>query len=190
VRPVAEAARALLGSRLVSTVGGLRTEGVVVECEAYGGPEDPASHACVKAGRTRRNSPMFGPPGTAYVYRSHGVHWCVNVVTGATGDPQAVLVRGIEPLSGVETMAERRMGRAPLAAGPGRLCQALAIDGSHNGHDLSDPPLRLRAGWHVPDGLVGVSGRVGVGAAAQSPLRFYVVGSSGVSRAPTRMERG
>lgn len=181
-RPVAEVARALLGARLVSTVGGLLTSGVIVETEAYGGPDDPASHAATVRGRTERNSAMYGPPGRAYVYRIYGMHWCVNVVTGPAGDPQAVLIRGLEPLEGVEVMALRRSDRRPLTAGPGRLCEALGISSDQYGHDLCLPPLRLERGWTVPDAAVGVSGRVGVRAAADLPLRFYVPGSSGVSR--------
>lgn len=187
---MAEAARALLGARLVSTREGVRTVGVIVETEAYGGSDDPASHASTRAGRTPRNSPMFGPAGSAYVYRSYGVHWCVNVVTGPEGDPQAVLLRGLEPLEGEDVMARRRHGRRPLAAGPGRLCEALAIDASCNGHELCRIPLRLESGWAVEDRWVAVSGRIGVGAAADRPLRFYVAGSPGVSPAPVRRKNG
>jgi len=139
------AARELLGMRLVSSVGGVRTAGVIVETEAYQGVDDPASHAAVRAGRTARNRAMFGPPGKAYVYRSYGMHWCMNVVTGAEGDPQAVLVRGLEILEGVEIARERRGGKEPLAAGPGRLCKALAVTGELYGHDLRAPPLQLLA---------------------------------------------
>lgn len=183
-----QVARALLGARLVSTVGGVRTVGVVVETEAYGGADDPASHAATRIGRTRRNGSMFGPPGHAYVYRSYGMHWCVNVVTGVSGDPQAVLLRGVEPLEGEEAMARRRNNRLPTAAGPGRLCEALGIDGSLDGHDLSAPPLCLEAGWAVPAAQVSASGRVGVKMAAERLLRFFVVGSSGVSRTFHRTE--
>lgn len=176
-----EVARGLLGCRLESTVGGVRTVGVIVETEAYAGPSDPASHAATVAGMTRRNRAMFGPPGRAYVYRSYGVHWCMNVVTGAVGQAQAVLVRGIEPLEGEEAMALRR-GRRPIGAGPGRVCQALGVTEALYGHDLARPPLRLCGGWCVDDALVGVSGRIGVSVAADWPYRFYVLGSSGVSR--------
>jgi DNA-3-methyladenine glycosylase len=179
---VVEEARGLLGCILTSTVGGERVSGVIVEAEAYGGPEDPASHAATRGGMTDRNAAMFGPPNRAYVYRIYGVHWCVNVVTGSAGDPQAVLIRGLEPLEGHEAMAVRRGGRPSLAAGPGRLCQALGITGDLNGHDLRRPPLELEKGWVVEDALVGVTGRVGVTSAAKWPYRFYVRGSSGVSR--------
>lgn len=180
-----EVARTLLGCRLVSTVDGVRAVGVIVEAEAYAGPADPASHAATRSGITARNRAMFGPAGRSYVYRSYGVHWCMNVVTGPVGEAQAVLLRGVEPLEGATEMARRR-GRAPLGAGPGRLCQALGVTGALYGHDLSQPPLQLVRGWHVPDALVGVSGRVGVSAAADWPYRFYVRGSDGVSRPPGR----
>ena len=181
-RPVLEVARDLLGARLATSIGGVHTAGVIVEVEAYAGRNDPASHAATLHGPTRRNAAMFGPPGRAYVYRSYGVHWCMNVVTGALGDAQAVLIRGLEPLEGVTEMSLRRRGRGPLAAGPGRLCEALGITGALYGHDLTLPPLTLSPGWSVPEERVGVSGRVGVSAAADWPYRLYVRGSSGVSR--------
>lgn len=180
--PVVEAARKLLGCRLVSTVGGERTVGVIVETEAYGGPEDPASHAATAHGPTRRNRVMFGAPGRAYVYRSYGVHWCVNVVTGAEGEAQAVLLRGIEPVEGEALMAERRRGSTSIGAGPGRLAEALGVTDALNEHDLREDPLRLERGWAVPDARVVVSPRVGVSVAADWPHRFFVRGSSGVSR--------
>jgi DNA-3-methyladenine glycosylase len=180
--PVHEAARALLGSRLVSTVGGELTVAVIVEAEAYAGADDPASHASTLRGRTERNRAMFGPPGWAYVYRSYGVHWCMNVVTGAEGVAQAVLLRGIEPLEGAAIMERRRAGARPLGAGPGRLCAALGITDALYGHDLREPPLMLTSGWRVADDDVGVSRRVGVSAATDWPYRFYVRGSRGVSR--------
>lgn len=180
--PVAEAARGLLGSVLESTVGGIPVAGVIVETEAYSGPDDPASHAATAAGPTQRNRAMFGPPGHAYVYRSYGVHWCLNVVTGGEGHPGAVLIRGLDPLEGEDAMATRRRGRRPLTAGPGRLGMALGVTDALYGHDLRRPPLVLRAGWSVPDAIVGVSPRIGVTKAADWPHRFYVRGAPGVSR--------
>ena len=171
-------------------MGGELTSGVIVEVEAYEGADDPASHAATRVGRTHRNRAMFGPPVHAYVYRIYGMHWCMNVVTGAEGDPQAVLLRGLEPLVGEEAMARRRGGRPPLAAGPGRLCEALGITGALYGHDLRRPPLELQPGWRVAASSVGVSGRIGVRAAADRPLRFYVLGSPGVTRGPTRRKNG
>jgi DNA-3-methyladenine glycosylase len=155
----------------------------VVETEAYLGPEDPASHASTRSGITPRNRVMFGPAGRAYVYRSYGVHWCLNVITGGEGEGQGVLLRGLEPLSGLEWMTRRRSGRTPLAAGPGRLAQALGVTGVLDDHPLHRAPLELLPGWPVPDSDVGVTGRVGVAQAAEWPLRFFVKGSPGVSRA-------
>jgi len=169
--------------RLRSTVGGERCEGVVVETEAYLGPEDPASHASTRSGITNRNRMMFEAPGVAYVYRIYGVHWCLNVITGAEGEGQGVLIRGVEPTVGVESMARRRHGRRPLAAGPGRAAQALGVDGSLNGHHLSHTPLELLTGWTIADADVAITGRVGVAKAAEWPLRFFVRGSTGVSKA-------
>ena len=111
----------------------------------------------------------------------------MNVVTGLVGDPQAVLLRGIEPLVGEGVMHRRRGGREPLAAGPGRLSEALGITADLYGHDLSQAPLVLTSGWQIADTGVGVSGRVGVSAAANWPNRFYVRGSTGVSRPGVEM---
>lgn len=175
-------ARGLLGTRLVSTLGGERVEVVLVETEAYGGPDDPASHAAVRAGRTDRNRAMFGRAGRLYLYRSYGVHWCLNVVAGEEGTPQAVLLRGAEVLSGRDVVARRRGGRAPLAAGPGRLAQALGVvDGGLYGHNLADPPVQLVAGWEVPDARVVRGGRIGVSRGAQRRWRFYLRDAPGVS---------
>ena len=124
---------------------------------------------------------MFGPPYRAYVYRSYGVHWCMNVVTGVDGEGQAVLLRGAVPLLGENHMKKRRGGRRPLAAGPGRLSQAFGISDTLYGHDLGKPPLRLLPGWAVDDRAVDASGRVGVSVAADLPYRFYVRGSAGAS---------
>jgi DNA-3-methyladenine glycosylase len=186
---VTEAARQLLGCVLVSTIGGARTAGVIVETEAYGGIDDPASHAATVRGPTRRNRVMFGPPGRAYVYRSYGMHWCMNVVTGPDGTAQAVLIRGIEPIEGTDAMSLRRAGVVPLAAGPGRLCAALAITDELYGHDLREPPLQLLRGWQVPDESVAVSPRIGIAEAKEWPHRFFVRGSAGVSRAGSRSVR-
>jgi DNA-3-methyladenine glycosylase len=156
-----------------------------VETEAYVGPHDPASHAAERIGRTRRNESMFGPSGLAYVYRIYGIHWCLNVVTGQAEHPAAVLIRGIDPIVGEETMARRRGGRTPLGAGPGRVTQALGVTGAMDGHPLSRPPLELVAGWSVPVERVAISGRVGVRNAADWPLRFFLRGHPEVSKGPS-----
>jgi len=173
-RDTVEVARALLGRLLVSTVGGRRCVGRIVETEAYVGPHDPACHA---AGwrRTPRNEVLYGDPGLAYVYFTYGMHWCVNVVTEREGFPAAVLLRALEPLEGLATMRRRR-GSLPasLAAGPARLTQALGIDRRLNGHRLTEPPLWIAAGRRVAPERVAVGPRIGVRAAADWPLRFYL----------------
>jgi len=177
-------AQDLLGCHLVSEVEGVVTQGRIVETEAYGGPEDPASHAAVRSGRTRRNAPMFGPPGTAYLYLSYGVHWCFNVVTGREGEPQAVLIRALEPLAGLEVMTARRGGRTPLACGPGRLAQALGLDGSLNRHPLQRAPVLILGGEAVDPAMVARSGRIGIRRARERPLRFYLRDHACVSSGP------
>ena len=175
-----EVARALLGKVVVRALPEGLAGGVIVETEAYL-TGDPANHAF--RGRTERNAPMFGPPGHAYVYRIHNCH-CLNVVTRPEGVAEAVLIRAIEPAFGVEAMLERRrVGRArELTSGPGRLCQALDIDLSLNGHDLTKPPLFIAEGVDVPDSLVATSPRIGVRANRDKPWRFYVKGNPFVSR--------
>ena len=156
------AARDLLGSYLVSTIGGGVAGGRIVETEAYLGLPDPASHAAERIGRTGRNAPMFGPSGIAYVYFVYGMHWCFNVVTGEEGDPQAVLVRAIEPGFGIRQMRIRRGRENDLTNGPARLCQALGIDGALNWHPCDRRPLLLIQGAPPPPDRIAVTGRVGI----------------------------
>lgn len=170
----------MLGAMLSSTVDGREAIGMIVEVEAYPGPHDPASHARAATGRTARNAAMFGDGGTLYVYLSHGLHHCANVVTGARGDPAAVLIRSLEPVDGLSIMAARRGRETDLCNGPGRLCQALGISLRHNGHSLLRPPVRLLEGGSFTDSEVGVSGRIGVSRAADWPLRFFVKGHPAV----------
>lgn len=181
-RGAEEVARDLLGCRLVSFVNGVGVGGRIVETEAYTGPHDPASHAAARIGRTRRNEPMFGPAGTAYIYFIYGMHWCFNVVTSVPGDPQAVLVRALEPDTGLDTMRERRRGSPHLANGPARLACALALDGALNGHRLTGPPLLLLRGALRSGETIGVSGRIGIRMAREWPLRFFLEGHPDLSR--------
>lgn len=187
-RPAEVVARALLGCLLATEIDGERTSGRIVETEAYLGPHDPASHAAERIGRTARNASMFGPPGIAYVYRSYGVHWCLNVVTDRTGFPAAVLVRALQPVSGIEVMRRRRAraGRVPsdraLCAGPGRLSAALGIAGAHNGHPLDRPPLWIEGGPPLPAAAVSAGSRIGISQAADWPLRFCEHASPWLSR--------
>lgn len=176
-------APSLIGHYLVSTLGGARTVGRIVETEAYLGPDDPASHAAARIGRTARNEAMFGPPGTAYVYRSYGIHWCLNAVTDAEGHPAAVLIRALEPVDGLDTMRERRgTSDRDLARGPGRLTQALAITGEEDGHDLSRPPLQVCRGEPVEPDQIEAGPRIGISRAADRPLRFTLKASRYLSR--------
>lgn len=188
-RPTAEVARDLLGTVLECRAGGVVTRGRIVEVEAYLGPHDAACHAAV--GLTRRNRNLHGPPGTAYVYRIYGMHWCVNTVTREAGHGSAVLVRALEPLAGIETMRSRRGGVTDreLANGPGKLCQALGITGEHDGLRLDRPPLRLRPGASIPDEAVVVTPRIGITQAAEWPLRYCIAGDPHVSRTPRQYPR-
>jgi DNA-3-methyladenine glycosylase len=173
---VHEVAPDLIGcALLVAGVGG-----TIVEVEAYD-QEDPASHGF--RGETSRNRSMFGPPGHAYVYRSYGIHWCLNLVCEEDGRAAAVLVRALEPTRGLERMRARRGldDARLLCAGPGRLCQALGITNEHDGRPLDRPPFALRA----PAGHVAVvrGPRVGISQAAELPWRYALAGSRYVSRA-------
>lgn len=184
-RPAATVARELLGTHIVSTIGGRRTVGRIVETEAYTGPEDDASHAAARIGRTARNASMFGPPGRAYVYLIYGVHWCLNVVTDRIDHPGAVLIRAIEPIEGLAVMRSRRqrvdvVDRA-LGRGPGNLARALGIDGGLDGHDLRTSPLRIEHGDAVAEEEVAVGPRIGVTRAKERALRFHVRNSRSVS---------
>lgn len=186
-RDTLEVARDLLGRRLVRTLEGKRLSGRIVEAEAYVGEQDEASHA--SPGLTKRNASMYGPPGHAYVYLIYGMYTCFNVVTGQEGFPAAVLVRALEPVEGLETMRERRGGRPDdqLTSGPGRLCEALAIDLRFDGADLCSPDARLflEEGEPVPDERVATGPRVNVRGddiAVNVPWRFYVEGSRYLSR--------
>ncbi len=172
-------ARRLLGARLVRRYQGERLCGIIAECEAYIGQEDSACHA--SRGRTPRTTTMFGPPGRAYVYRIYGLHWMLNVVTEPEGQPAAVLVRALVPVEGIATMRALRGGSLSdrrLADGPGKLAQALAIDGSHNGHDLTtSADLWLEPGNPVADARVQTGPRIGIEYAAEHdrlrPWRFW-----------------
>jgi DNA-3-methyladenine glycosylase len=174
-RSVHEVAPELVGATLlVAGVGG-----TIVEVEAYD-REDPAAHGY--RGRTARNASMFGPPGHAYVYRSYGVHWCLNLVCEEEGSPAAVLVRALEPTDGLDAMRARRglEDVRLLCSGPGRLCQALGITRDHDGLALDRPPFALRERVRVPE--VAAGPRVGITRAAERPWRYGLAGSRFLSR--------
>jgi DNA-3-methyladenine glycosylase len=174
-RSVHEVAPDLVGvAFLCDGVGGM-----IVEVEAYD-HEDPAAHGY--RGRTARNASMFGPPGHAYVYRSYGIHWCVNFVCEDEGSAAAVLIRALEPTHGVDVMRERRKAddvRA-LCAGPGKLTQALGIAGEHDGLPLDQPPFELVARDAEPEIAVGL--RIGISKAVEQPWRYGLAGSRFLSR--------
>lgn len=175
-RDVVEVARDLVGATLL--VGGVG--GRIVETEAYD-REDPASHSF--SGPTPRNGAMFGPAGHAYVYRSYGIHWCLNVVCGPAGHGAAVLVRALEPAGeNLDAMRARRgaVSDRLLCAGPGRLTQALAIDRRHDGLPLDAAPFRLQAADRKVPLVTGP--RIGISKAADRPWRFGLAGSLFLSR--------
>jgi DNA-3-methyladenine glycosylase len=175
-RSVHEVAPELIGATLLVDVVG----GTIVEVEAYD-QEDPASHAY--GGRTARNATMFGPAGHAYVYRSYGIHWCLNLVCGSEDDAEAVLVRALEPTAGIELQRQRRgvEDLRKLCSGPGKLCQALAITGEHDGLALDQLPFQVKERLEVPQIVNGP--RIGITRAAELPWRYGLEGSPFLSRA-------
>lgn len=179
-RPALQVTRDLLGMRMVRLDGGRRLSGTIVEAEAYIGEEDLGCHC--KAGRTPRTRVMYGPPGHAYVYFTYGMHWMLNLVVEAEGFPAAVLIRAILPLEGLDVIASRRDGQpeARWTDGPGKICQALNIDGSLNGADLCAPSagLFIERGEPVLDSSVTIGPRVGLNSVPEpwksKPWRFLV----------------
>jgi DNA-3-methyladenine glycosylase len=176
VQPTLTVARGLLGARLVRILDGQRLVGIITETEAYIGEEDLGCHA--KAGKTKRTAIMYGPPGHAYVYFTYGNHWMLNTVTEREGFPAAVLIRAIEPVEGTEIMLQRRNGRDTY--GPGKLAQALGIDGTLNGVDLctQESGLWIEAGKKIADEDVVTGPRVGLYSVPEPwksiPWRFRV----------------
>lgn len=174
-RSVRKVASDLLGmTLLLDGVGG-----IIVEVEAYHHSE-PAAHSY--RGPTPRNLVMFGPPGVAYVYRSYGIHWCVNVVCEPEGSASAVLIRAIEPTHGIPAMRRRRGLHEDrlLCSGPGKLCEAMGITGAHNGLPLLNPPFALLPRARRPAIVAGP--RIGITKAVELPWRYGVKGSRFISR--------
>jgi DNA-3-methyladenine glycosylase len=174
-RSVHEVAPDLIGATFLFRGAG----GIIVEVEAYH-QTDPAAHSY--NGPTARNAVMFGPPGYAYVYRSYGIHWCVNFVCEGEGSASAVLVRALQPTAGLDLMRKRRGLEAErlLCSGPGKLCQALAITGAHSGLRLDRPPFQLRTRDTAAE--VAVGKRIGITKAVDHPWRYGLAGSPFLSR--------
>jgi DNA-3-methyladenine glycosylase len=188
-RPTVEVARALLGCVVVNEGEPEMTAGMIVETEAYLGVDslgrpDRAAHSY--RGLTPRTAVLFGPPGRAYVYFIYGMYECLNVVAESDGVPGGVLIRALEPLTGLAIMAERRGGRwqgvASLANGPGKLTQALGITRDHYGARLDQPPLTIRGWRKKPEFAVEATPRIGITQSADLPLRFIWKENKFVSR--------
>jgi len=183
-RPTLQVAEELIGKVLVHRTREGLTSGVIVETEAYVGEDDPACHASF--GRTKRNEPLFGPPGVAYVYLNYGVHYLVNAVTEADGYPGAVLIRALQPLDGIALMIRRRGGKGravdehDLCRGPGNLARALGIGPRENRLDLTGGALTIEdRGIRLT--YIARGPRVGIRVAMERPWRFFVEGHRSVS---------
>jgi DNA-3-methyladenine glycosylase len=182
-RATADVARDLLGKVLVNG----KTSGIIVETEAYLGGEDLASHSA--AGITERTRVIFGPPGHAYVYLSYGMHECLNIVAEPDGQPGCVLIRALEPVSGLDIMRARRRAAKnvrDLTSGPGKLTRALGITRADYGLDLTHGRLTVQEPDRVAPIEIQITPRIGITKCADLPLRFFVKGSPFVSRPPAR----
>lgn len=183
--PAEAVAPRLLGCELVRELDGALLRGRIVETEAYA-QDDAASHSY--RGQTERTRVMFGPPGRLYVYFTYGMHYCCNIVTGPPGYGSAVLVRAVEPLEGEGVMSANRHGveGTGLTNGPAKLCQALGINKSLNGHDLAAAPLKLIIRPALEQAAIIQTTRIGISRAQDAPWRFYIKGNAYVSQ-PVRM---
>jgi DNA-3-methyladenine glycosylase len=182
-------ARALLGARLVRLVDGVRVSGMIVETEAYSGPDDLASHG--RGGKTPRNLPMWETPGQAYVYLCYGMYWLLNAVCQPEEEAAAVLIRGIQPMEGESVIAANRPDVAPRnwTNGPGRLTRGLGVTGSDNRTDLTrtDSGLWIGPGEPVEDAVISTGPRIGMGKSVYEPWfsmpwRYWITGNKYVSK--------
>ena len=185
-RPAEVVAAELLGMVVESSVGGELTQGRIVETEAYLGYDDPASHGYLHR-RSARNEALFGPSGSWYVYLSYGMHWCANLVCQRAGLASAVLLRALEPLTGLEIMHRRRGGvqDRELCSGPGKLTQALGITRDLDGSRMLGSPVVVRRPASIEEIAIATTPRIGITKAADWPLRFYLAGSPWISRKET-----
>ncbi len=183
-----EEAKGLLGRSLIRQLNGEQLAGTIVEVELYH-EQDPASHSFKR--KSDRNSAMFLPRNHAYVYRSYGIHYCLNVTAGEQDEGAAILIRALQPLTGIETMASNRLRKRPsatwdkkmLCSGPGKTTQALGIDLNLNSHSLDAPPLQISSSRGVikPNEIVTTT-RIGISQAREAPLRFYLRGNEFISK--------
>ncbi|AFH48329.1 3-Methyladenine DNA glycosylase [Ignavibacterium album JCM 16511] len=188
IRPVIKVAKELLGKILIKKECGKTLAGRIVEVEAYDGKNDEASHSF--KGKTKRNEVMFREGGYFYVYFTYGVHHCCNVVTGREGYGAAVLIRAVEPLTGIETMALRRFGIRKinekqfynLTNGPGKICEAFAFDRSHSGLDLTGDKVYITNAPLLKKSEIGISKRIGISKSTELPWRFFIKGNKFLSR--------
>ena len=191
-RPTLKVAEDLLGKVLVHRAVEGTAAGMIVETEAYIGEDDPACHAA--PGPTRRNAPLYGPPGVSYVYLNYGIHYLVNAVTEAEGHPAAVLIRALEPIEGVALMRRRRLPlgaqaiESDLCRGPGNLTRALGISLSENQLDLTSSRLTIEDRGHDP-GKVSWGGRIGIRVAVDRRWRCWIAGHPAVSGPRSALKR-
>ena len=188
LRPTLQVARDLLGKHIVRKVGTKLLIGKIVEVEAYC-KGDAASHAF--RGRTKRNDVMFWEGGHLYVYFTYGMHFCANVVTGKEGIGEAVLIRAIEPLAGIEVMTKNRFSNLQsfnyqslinLSNGPAKFCQAFCLARYENGLDLCDSKISITDSEPIPSNLIKRSSRIGIQRGVEKKWRFFIKGNSWVSR--------
>ena len=192
-RTAIEVAKGLLGKYLVHRVNGRELSGKIVETEAYMGPDDKAAHSCSNR-RTKRTEVMFGPPGYAYVYLIYGMYSCMNIVASEVESPQAVLIRALEPVKGLEDMAKARYHKSladctkkellGLTNGPGKLCRAMGITNRDSGEDLCRNRIFLLEGGMEPEFEMVTTTRINIGYAEEAihfPYRFYINGNRYVS---------
>lgn len=187
-RSLLSVARDLIGKTLFKKEGKRILAGKIVEVEAYDQNEDQAAHSYI--GMTERNKIMFNEGGYLYVYFSYGVHYCCNVVTGKQGHGSAILIRAVEPLFGIDTMAKRRFNKTiisdkekfKLTNGPGKVCKAFGINKDHYGLDLINGPILILNSEKVQRNTIGISKRIGISKSIDLPWRFYLVDNPYVSR--------
>ena len=189
LRPTLQVAKDLLGKHLVRVYRGRKLIGKIVEVESYR-EDDPASHTF--RGKTKRNGVMFGQGGYLYVYFTYGMHYCANVVTGRKGKGEAVLIRAVEPVEGVEVMRKNRgNGEINLTNGPAKFCQAFGIAREESGIDLLGDEIFIQDAEQLPSRMIGRSSRIGIRKGVEKQWRFFVRGSGWVSKTkkpPTRSD--